>query len=323
MLTKYVELYYNELSLFTTVSQSIASPNTGVVTAAIGNSQINQVSNHTLSFTAPSNFFAVVYEFDMISTPSFTNQFVECTIGNIHVTANWCTYLGYPINQIVEYSQTGTFATSVNSILNFTNGVYSGTFNAVARVFTTASLTIIKTSFTLTYTPYTISSISFYNSDSTIYKANEHYYTLDFYPIRSTPNDGFIRLILANLGKFSSSAFCYSAQLTPLVSELGILCTVESATSLKIYNIRGLTAGNLVRIKLRIYSDLTSGSTFRPQITVQTHYSIAADPSIVDQYNTYSLNSNMNNYYTVPNEFQIKNPRISDEPARAGYIGKF
>jgi hypothetical protein len=172
MLTKYVELYYNELSLFTTVSQSIASPTTGVVTASITDPQINAVSNHALSYTAPQNFFAVVYEFDMISTPSFTNQFVECTISSLHVTANWCTYLGYPINQIVEYSRTGTFATSVSSILNFTNGVYSGTFNALARVFTSASLTILKTSFTLTYTPYTISSISFYNSESTVYKGS-------------------------------------------------------------------------------------------------------------------------------------------------------
>jgi len=144
MLSKYVELYFNELSLFTTVSQSIVSAATGAITASISNPQINAVSNRTISYTAPSNFFAVVYEFDMISTPSFPNQFVECTVSQIHVTANWCTYLGYPVNQIVEYSQTGTFATSVSSILNLTNGVYSGTFNALARVFSSTSLTILK-----------------------------------------------------------------------------------------------------------------------------------------------------------------------------------
>ena len=101
MLTKYVELYYNELSLFTTTSQSIVTATTGVVTASITNPKINQVSNHTLTFTAPQTFFALVYEFDMISTSSFPNQFVECTITQLHVTSNWCTYLGYPVNQIV------------------------------------------------------------------------------------------------------------------------------------------------------------------------------------------------------------------------------
>jgi hypothetical protein len=265
----------------------------------MANSLINQENNHTISYTAPQNFFAVIYEFDQISTPSLTNQFVMCTISSSSV-ANWCTYLGYPVNQVVEYSQTGSFSTSVSSRINITNGVYSGTFVALARVFTAAGVTIMKSSFNTVYTPQTITSVSFYNLE-TVYKGSEHYYNIDFYPIRNTPNNGFIRLLLANYGKFGINPFCYSTQFTPYVSELGVLCTVESSTSLKIYNINGLTAGNLISIKLRIYSDLTSGSTFRPQITIQTHYSVTADPSIVDQVNNYNLNSNINNYYNLPN----------------------
>ena len=83
----------------------------------------------------------------------------------------------------------------------------------------------MKQSFTITYTPYTITSVSFYKSE-TVYKGLERYYTLDFYPIRSTPDNGFIRLILANYGKFGLSPYCSSSHLTPLVNELGILCTV-------------------------------------------------------------------------------------------------
>ena len=153
MLTKNIELYYNELSLFTSTSQAIASPTTGAVTDSLGNALINQISNHTIAFTAPQNFWAVIYEFDQISTPSFPSQFVECTSASLHTTANWCTYLGYPVNHIVEYSQTGTFSTSVSSIINITNGIYSGTFTGVARVFSSSYVTIMKSSFNVIYTP--------------------------------------------------------------------------------------------------------------------------------------------------------------------------
>ena len=100
MLTKYVELYYNEFAMFTVTNQAIATPATGGITDTIGSSSINFVSNHTISYTAPSTFFAAVYQFDMISTPSFPNQFVSCTRVSSTV-ANWCTYLGYPINWII------------------------------------------------------------------------------------------------------------------------------------------------------------------------------------------------------------------------------
>ncbi len=89
--------------------------------------------------------------------------------------------------------------------------------------------------------------------------------------------------------------FCTSTYLQPYVTELGILCTVESTTTLKIYNIRGLTAGSLYRIRVRLSSSLSAGTTFRPTLTIQTHYSVSADPSIVDTINNFLLNVNENN----------------------------
>lgn len=76
MLTKYVELYYNEFTAFTTTTQTNPTAGTGILTDVITNAEINAVSEHTIAYTAPSSFFAVIYEFDQISTPSFTNQFV-------------------------------------------------------------------------------------------------------------------------------------------------------------------------------------------------------------------------------------------------------
>ena len=61
MLTKYVELYFNELSLFTAETQAFPSATTSGVTHSFTNSQINQVENQTITFTAPSNFFSVMY----------------------------------------------------------------------------------------------------------------------------------------------------------------------------------------------------------------------------------------------------------------------
>ncbi len=87
--------------MFTVTTQAIATAGSGGITDTIGNSLINIVSNHTIAYTAPSAFFAVVYQLDMISTPSLTNQFVACT-RLTSTQVNWCTYLGYPINWIVD-----------------------------------------------------------------------------------------------------------------------------------------------------------------------------------------------------------------------------
>jgi hypothetical protein len=92
---------------------------------------------------------------------------------------------------------------------------------------------------------------------------------------------------------------------------------------LKVYNLAALTTSNQYMIRVRILSSLTSGANFQPSVVIQTHYTINADPSIVDQSNSFSLSALFVNYYTSPNQFQINNPRIAFESATVGYIGKF
>ena len=59
MLTKYIELYYNEIVLFTTTSTaaSVASSTTSV----ISNPQINVYSTHTNSYTVSTGGLAIIY----------------------------------------------------------------------------------------------------------------------------------------------------------------------------------------------------------------------------------------------------------------------
>jgi hypothetical protein len=93
-----------------------------------------------------------------------------------------------------------------------------------------------------------------------------------------------------------------------------------------VYNIIGLTAGTYYDIKVRILASLSATSPFRPTVTIQTNYNpyvSSSFSSIVDQYNSFSLNVNPNLYYTTPNQFQINNPRIAFQSATVGYIGKF
>ena len=111
--------------------------------------------------------------------------------------------------------------------------------------------------------------------------------------------------------------------MSPYVVGLGILCTVENPTTLKIYYINGLTAGNVATFRLRIYSDLASGANFQPTITVQTHYSVNADPSIVDLLSNHPMSTNPTNYYEPFNSLNINNPRVRNEPPRVNYVGKF
>lgn len=50
---------------------------------------------HTNSFSATAGGFAIIYEYDQSSTPSFTNRNFLCS------TSNWCVALGYPVNWII------------------------------------------------------------------------------------------------------------------------------------------------------------------------------------------------------------------------------
>ena len=95
MLTNYIELYYSEVSIFSTVAQQISTPTANGASLSINNANINVAATHTNTMTVASNSYAVLYEYDMESTPSFTNKFVTCS------TSNKCVYFGYPVNWII------------------------------------------------------------------------------------------------------------------------------------------------------------------------------------------------------------------------------
>ena len=63
MLTKYIELYYNEFSAFTTIS-TVKSTLTNQFTTSMNTSQINLLSVHTNSFTTSTNGWAIIYDYD-------------------------------------------------------------------------------------------------------------------------------------------------------------------------------------------------------------------------------------------------------------------
>jgi hypothetical protein len=128
--------------------------------------------------------------------------------------------LGYPLNYIIEYSHLGNFTTSVNSVLNFTNGAYAGTFAGSARLFSSSSVTIYKQQFNVVYTPYTITSYDFYMDTATmdtLYKGSETYFYIDHIPIFNTPNNGFVRYIFSNQIQLGVNSFCTSPNFVPLV----------------------------------------------------------------------------------------------------------
>ncbi len=132
-------------------------------------SYIAVLATHTNSYTVGTNFFAIVYEYDILSTPSFSNKFFKCTPVNSTVS-NWCVALGYPVNWIVEYHYTGTFPSSITSKIDISNGLYSGTFSALTRCFSSTSLTVFKSYFNLIYTPNPILTVSFSKNANVLYK---------------------------------------------------------------------------------------------------------------------------------------------------------
>ena len=76
-------------------------------------------------------------------------------------------------------------------------------------------------------------------------------------------------------------------------------------------------------MEVRLRPALTSSSSLRPQISVQTYYTVDVDYSVVNERNNHNLNQSYTNYYTIPNEFTIENPKVTQDPPRVGYIGKF
>lgn len=92
---------------------------------------------------------------------------------------------------------------------------------------------------------------------------------------------------------------------------------------MKIYNIQGLNAGSRYTFTVRLKSDLTTGASITPTVTIRTYYSLNVDYSVIDQKLNHGLNQTETNYYTIPNEFTIENPKITYEWPRVNYIGSF
>lgn len=76
MLTKYIELYYNEFEIFTIVSEQVGTPASNAVTLTFSDSRINLNPTHTLSLTVGANSYFIVYEYDTESTPDFDEKLI-------------------------------------------------------------------------------------------------------------------------------------------------------------------------------------------------------------------------------------------------------
>lgn len=282
MLTKYIELYYYELTVFTTVAQQIPVP-VSSTTITPANSFIKVSTTHTNTLTTGSTAYFITYQYDKESTPSFTNKLVTCG-------SSKCVYFGYPVNWIIEYPAS-TFSLSVSSSIAMTNGIYAGTYPGVARAYSSASLIIYKSTFNVVYNPNNIVTAYFYKETSnTLYKGADVYYSLYFDAITATPANGFIRLTFGNGVTLSTQPYC-SSSISLLVPEHGLLCVNENSnTVLKIYNINGLSAGSRYTFMVRLKSDLTSGGSITPTVTIRTYYSINVDYSVIDQKLNHGLN---------------------------------
>lgn len=155
MLGPYIQLYYHETTIFTTVAQQIPTATSNTVTVTLSNADINTATTHTNTFSTSSNANIVTYQYDTESTPSFDNKLITCS------STNQCVYLGYPANWIIQYPSTPTFAVSVSSSLSMTNGIYAGSYGGVARAFSSTSLTLFKGTFNTVYNPKAIVSAYF------------------------------------------------------------------------------------------------------------------------------------------------------------------
>lgn len=299
------------------MAQQFVSASSNTVTITPSNSLINVATTHTNTFSVSTNSYAVTYQYDKESTPSFDNKLIACT------TSNQCVYFGYPVNWIVEYAAT-SFPVSVASSIAVTNGIYGGTYPGLARAYSSSSLILFKGTFNAVYNPNSIVTAYFYrDTGNTLYKNNDIYYNLYFDAITSTPNNGFIRLTFAGSVTLSPQPYCTS-NVPLLVAEHGLLCVNENSnTVLKIYNIGALVAGTRYTFTVRLRSDTTSAATIRPTVTIRTYYNIAVDYSVIDQKLTHSLNQTETNYYASPNDFSIESPKITYDLPRVNYIGSF
>lgn len=298
-----------------------------MTTGTLVNSSINDMTQYTFAWTTATAADAIIYEFDKNSVPSFAIGSATCS------TTNACTYFGYPMNWIVEYPNSATFtastfSTSISSVIpnnTIANGRYAGTFTFYAYAYRSGRL-VAKKSFTVTYTSIPMTSYQFYLSSgesiSYIYKNVEQYYLVAFTSITTTPANGFIRFIFGGSIQLGTNPWCSSSQLAGYTA-IGVQCTIESSSTLKIYNIAGLAAGTNYIVEVRLATSLSSGSTISPTVTVQTYYSLSVDTSIVDSITMTHTNAGMSNQFTSESNFQIKSPRTVWDNQRVGYVGKF
>jgi hypothetical protein len=61
MLTSYIELYYKQVTVLTSVTQQIPAATLNTVTITPSNTNINAVTTHTNTFTSTANSIAVTY----------------------------------------------------------------------------------------------------------------------------------------------------------------------------------------------------------------------------------------------------------------------
>lgn len=128
-------------------------------------------------------------------------------------------------------------------------------------------------------------------------------------PVTSTPNNGFIRLIFGGNTAPGALPYCSSAELTGFTAE-GIKCSIESGTTIKVFNINGLSAGTDYYITVRLANILAGTGTISPTVEIRTYYSVSVDTSIVDTVTSGHSNSPFSNQYTIPVAFNMANPKV-------------
>ena len=51
---------------------------------------------------------------------------------------------------------------------------------------------------------------------------------------------------------------------------------------------------------MRLLTELSTGGTVAPQVTIETYYTVDVDYSVVDRRSNHGINTTYTNYYTTP-----------------------
>lgn len=277
------------------------------------------MASYTFNWNIGTTADSIVYIFDKTQVPTIYPNVFTCT------TSNRCVGVGYPANWVVEYP-TGSVGPAVSTTIPanlIQNARFAGSFPFKAVAYR-SGMVVKRVSFQVTYTPQTLLlplfNLDVVESAAAIYKGVEHYYQINFKTVTPTNNTNFIRFAFGNNCEVGALPYCESATLSQLDSR-GILCTRESATSIKIYNIQGLLASTVYDVKVRLVNNLASTSPTTPTVSIYINADIASDPSVTDQVLNVPTAISLANLYTTPADFTIKNPRLVVATQKAGYIG--